>query len=128
MEFIKNIVFFICVLILKASCHEDDHIYSHMDLNTDVSKEHLRKELHGKIEKTPEMMKFREIQFHYFNEHDTDKDNRLDGNEITELLLHHNAAKLSEENLMNIVNNMLNQKDKDDDGFLSFAEYAARTL
>ena len=34
MEFLKNIVFFICVLILKASCHEDDHIYSHMDLNT----------------------------------------------------------------------------------------------
>lgn len=112
------------VLMTGAFCH-DDHIHAHMDLSTDEGREHLKHDLHGKTERDPTQMNYRELQFHYFREHDFNDDNRLDGTEIVQSLLHHQAEHFfNDDDVLPMIDDLIKSKDKDGDGLLTFIEYS----
>ena len=113
----------------NAICNEENTGHQ-MDPHTDFNKEHLKEDLDGVIDKKPEEMTNDELQFHYFRQHDYDKDNSLDGNEIVMSLLHHakdapDGANPfnSDDQLSSIVDDVLKQQDKNNDGKISFQEY-----
>lgn len=84
-----------------------------------------------------------ELEFHYFQLHDFDKNNRLDGLEILQAIHHtethehdnnheHENEPEDEETkrqnfeyYVELIDKVLEDDDADNDGFLSYAEYAA---
>ena len=116
-------------MLAIAMCYDAAH---QLDPHTDHNKEHLKEDLEGVIGKKPEEMSSKELQFYYFREHDYDKDNSLDGNEIVMSLLHHakevpngESPFSSDEQLSAIVDDVLKQQDKNNDGKISFQEYSS---
>ncbi|XP_055587496.1 G-box-binding factor isoform X3 [Uranotaenia lowii] len=103
--------------------HEKQHIAEHMDVPIDTSK-----------------MSEQELQFHYFKMHDSDNNNKLDGCELIKSLIHwhdknqnetdHQGADSSkhvtiytDEQLSSIVETVMGSMDKNNDGYVSYAEY-----
>lgn len=80
-----------------------------------------------------------ELEFHYFQLHDYDKNNRLDGLEILQAIHHtqhddeeenDNEAheKKDEENMdyyVELIDRVLKEDDTNQDGYLSYPEYKA---
>jgi len=80
-----------------------------------------------------------EQNFYYFRLHDTNKDNRLDGLEVIAAFDHvHDdelyddavngrntteAQRLSDEELITLVDDVLRDEDTDNDGFISYEEF-----
>ncbi|CAG7838407.1 unnamed protein product [Allacma fusca] len=100
---------------------ERQHIQEHMDLPIDTSK-----------------MSEQELQFHYFKMHDADNNNKLDGCELVKSLIHwHDQANhdpnagvpipeakvFNDEELTNMIDPILNNDDKNKDGFIDYAEF-----
>ncbi|XP_062561717.1 uncharacterized protein LOC134225530 isoform X4 [Armigeres subalbatus] len=106
---------------------EKAHIAEHMDVPIDTSK-----------------MSEQELQFHYFKMHDSDNNNKLDGCELIKSLIHwhdtkedgehddHHAEPTTDrteshpqddETLQSLIDPILELMDKDQDGFISYAEY-----
>lgn len=83
-----------------------------------------------------------EIEFYYFQVHDTDKNSKLDGLEILQAIMHtrHHKHKDDEEEdqdgeetqsvedddfnyYIELIDKVLSEDDKNEDGYLSYAEY-----
>ncbi|XP_077967825.1 multiple coagulation factor deficiency protein 2 homolog isoform X1 [Styela clava] len=105
------------------------------DPDSDESKVHLQEDLAGHIDKKVEEMNQDELQFHYFRQHDYDKNERLDGNELMMSITHHQHSgsgetekrerTFSDDQLDSIIGEILKRHDKDNDGMMSFKEYVA---
>ncbi|XP_053698328.1 putative cyclin-dependent serine/threonine-protein kinase DDB_G0272797/DDB_G0274007 isoform X4 [Sabethes cyaneus] len=103
---------------------EKQHIAEHMEVPIDTSK-----------------MSEQELQFHYFKMHDADNNNKLDGCELIKSLIHWHGSEhkgtankaeehtekpvhvYSDEQLTTIVEAVMGNMDKNDDGFIEWAEY-----
>lgn len=85
-------------------------------------------------------MSEQELQFHYFKMHDSDNNNKLDGCELIKSLIHWHDTKedgddhhaepstpdshpQDDETLQSLIDPILELMDKDQDGFISYAEY-----
>ncbi|XP_077967826.1 multiple coagulation factor deficiency protein 2 homolog isoform X2 [Styela clava] len=102
------------------------------DPDSDESKVHLQEDLAGHIDKKVEEMNQDELQFHYFRQHDYDKNERLDGIELMSKLLlsqvdkqHEGDGgnKLKDEFISKSIDSYLDAADLNKDGFINFAEY-----
>ncbi|CAK8685570.1 unnamed protein product [Clavelina lepadiformis] len=118
-----------CFLPFIAECLESAQ--QQMDPSTDFNKAHLEEDLEGVIDKKPEDMDTKELQFHYFRQHDYDGDEKLDGNEIVMSIFHHSHSSSEEpagpsytdDQLIAIVDEVLKYQDKNGDGKIDFQEY-----
>lgn len=75
-------------------------------------------------------MSEQELQFHYFKMHDADNNNKLDGCELIKSLIHWHAGQdvgktYTDEDLQNMVDGGLSQADKNNDGYIDYAEFRA---
>ncbi|XP_065343508.1 multiple coagulation factor deficiency protein 2 homolog isoform X2 [Cloeon dipterum] len=93
-------------------------------------KEHLKEHLHVPVDTNN--MSEQELQFHYFKMHDADNNNKLDGCELIKSLIHWHVAHsdhlnamstFTDDDLQAALDMMLQASDKDNDGFLTYAEY-----
>nr|XP_009858836.1 multiple coagulation factor deficiency protein 2 homolog [Ciona intestinalis] len=129
MQYVSLFAMFIAVSV----CQEPLSV--EMDASTEYNKAHLKEDLEGVIDKSPEDMSINELQFHYFRQHDYDKDEKLDGNEIVASILHHTehaenpdgvtegGRKFSDDQLVTIIDDVLKYQDRNNDGKLDFQEY-----
>jgi hypothetical protein len=109
--------------------HDKDHIQEHLRDLTNVSIEDMSSE---------------ELQFHYFKLHDYDNNNMLDGLELVAALTHFEdsnshqddeaqddnqekeediANTYSDEDIISMVDQVLDQEDANKDGLVSYAEF-----
>lgn len=120
------VLFSLACCALCHSSHGDMH--AHIDLNTEEGRDHMKQDLEGKTGKDATRMNFRELQFHYFREHDFNGDSRLDGTEIVASLLHHSGDThfFVDDDVYPMVDDLIRSKDADDDGMLTFIEYSSK--
>ncbi|XP_044254733.1 uncharacterized protein LOC123005159 [Tribolium madens] len=100
-------------------------------------KEHLQEHLE-EIIKEPDLSKMtdEELEFYYFQVHDTDKNSKLDGLEILNAILHTTHEEKHEEGkethstddfeyYVELIDRVLMEDDSDKDGYLSYPEYTS---
>lgn len=101
---------------------ERDHIKDHLEVPIDTSG-----------------MSEQELQYHYFKMHDADNNNKLDGQELIKSLFHwHDSANhepgktghpvpeaklFTDEELVAMIDPILDQDDKNKDGFIDYPEF-----
>ncbi|XP_043846129.1 multiple coagulation factor deficiency protein 2 isoform X2 [Dromiciops gliroides] len=114
-----------------AEEHVDGHAGVRLDKNMVQDKEHIMEHLEGVIEKTESEMSPQELQLHYFKMHDYDGNNLLDGLELATAISHvhkeeggEQAPAMKEEELMNLIDDVLKDDDKNNDGYIDYAEFA----
>ncbi|XP_072491778.1 multiple coagulation factor deficiency protein 2 isoform X2 [Notamacropus eugenii] len=120
---------------LSAGAEEPVDSHSHagvrLDKNMVQDKEHIMEHLEGVIEKSESEMSPQELQLHYFKMHDYDGNNLLDGLELATAISHvhkeeggEQAPAMKEEELMNLIDDVLKDDDKNNDGYIDYAEFA----
>ncbi|XP_023387050.1 multiple coagulation factor deficiency protein 2 isoform X1 [Pteropus vampyrus] len=119
-----------------AKAHEPGASSSHpgsvgLDKNTVHDQEHIMEHLEGVINKPEAEMSPQELQLHYFKMHDYDGNNLLDGLELSTAITHvhkeegnEQAPPMSEEELINLIDGVLRDDDKNNDGYIDYAEFA----
>ncbi|XP_074652976.1 multiple coagulation factor deficiency protein 2 homolog isoform X2 [Tubulanus polymorphus] len=117
------------LLIVVVKCHgphghgdAGQGIQNPMDTAHVHDKEHIKDHLDGVVKKDPAEMTNEELEFHYFKLHDYDNDNKLDGLEIVKAITHY-SNDTSDDELTKTVDEILGRGDRDDDGFIIYAEY-----
>merc|ERR1712071_621737 len=105
----------------EKMAQERDHIAEHVGVPVDTSK-----------------MSEQELQFHYFKMHDADNNNKLDGCELVKSLIHwHDESNhdrkggapipdpkiFTDEELRAMIDPILEQDDKNKDGFIDSPEF-----
>uniref|UniRef100_A0A673H687 Multiple coagulation factor deficiency protein 2 homolog n=1 Tax=Sinocyclocheilus rhinocerous TaxID=307959 RepID=A0A673H687_9TELE len=92
---------------------------------------HIMEHLEGVIEQPESDMTPQELQLHYFKMHDYDGNNLLDGLELATAITHvHREARgddsqpMKEEDLINLIDDVLRDDDKNNDGYIDYAEFA----
>lgn len=84
-------------------------------------------------------MSEQELQFHYFKMHDADNNNKLDGQELIKSLFHwHDSSNhdpksghhpppepkiFTDDELTNMIDPILDQDDRNRDGFIDYPEF-----
>ena len=105
------------------------NVYSFEYLNSHI-KEHLKDEIDVKDENLND----EDLQFHYFKLHDSDNNNKLDGIELTNALTHYHddenskggqQKSYSDDEIASMIDQILEEDDKDKDGYIDYAEFAA---
>lgn len=99
--------------------HDKDHMKEHL-AGTTVDFESLTED---------------QLRFHYFRVHDVEGDSRLDGLELLQSLLHFHSEAISiygaqprvfsDDELSLMVDPVLESDDKNQDGFIDYAEFEA---
>ncbi|KAM4867784.1 multiple coagulation factor deficiency protein 2 isoform 2-T2 [Thomomys bottae] len=96
-----------------------------------VGRRHIMEHLEGVINKPEVEMSPQELQLHYFKMHDYDGNNFLDGLELSTAITHvhkeegsEQAPPMSEDELINIIDGVLRDDDKNNDGYIDYAEFA----
>uniref|UniRef100_A0A914ZCL4 EF-hand domain-containing protein n=1 Tax=Panagrolaimus superbus TaxID=310955 RepID=A0A914ZCL4_9BILA len=99
--------------------------------------EHIKEHLEGKVDQTANMTP-EQLQFHYFNMHDLDRNGRLDGVELIKAITHfhqenpgpqhqnnpHQPPPLpSEIELEQMIDSILREDDYNGDGFIDYGEF-----
>ncbi|XP_007435729.2 multiple coagulation factor deficiency protein 2 isoform X2 [Python bivittatus] len=130
---------FLCCIILAASVISlaEDHMDgSHqpnmrLDKNMVQDKDHIMEHLDGVIDKPESEMSPQELQLHYFKMHDYDGNNLLDGLELATAISHvhkedggGHIQTMKEEELINLIDGVLQDDDKNNDGYIDYAEFA----
>ncbi|KFO18449.1 Multiple coagulation factor deficiency protein 2 like protein [Fukomys damarensis] len=102
-----------------------------LDKHTVHDPEHIMEHLEGVINKPEATMSPQELQLHYFKMHDYDGNNLLDGLELSTAITHvhkedgsEQAPLMSEDELINIIDGVLRDDDKNNDGYIDYAEFA----
>uniref|UniRef100_A0A8C3YNF7 Multiple coagulation factor deficiency 2, ER cargo receptor complex subunit n=1 Tax=Catagonus wagneri TaxID=51154 RepID=A0A8C3YNF7_9CETA len=91
---------------------------------------HIMEHLEGVINKPEAEMSPQELQLHYFKMHDYDGNNLLDGLELSTAITHvhkeegNEQAPMSEDELINLIDGVLRDDDKNNDGYIDYAEFA----
>ncbi|CAH6778069.1 multiple coagulation factor deficiency protein 2 isoform X1 [Phodopus roborovskii] len=133
-------VTFLCVLLWTfyapgTRAHEPGASIHHgsagLDKNTVHDQEHIMEHLEGVIDKPETEMSPQELQLHYFKMHDYDGNDLLDGLELSTAITHvhkeegsEQAPVMSEDELINIIDGVLRDDDKNNDGYIDYAEFA----
>uniref|UniRef100_G1KCN9 Multiple coagulation factor deficiency 2, ER cargo receptor complex subunit n=3 Tax=Anolis TaxID=28376 RepID=G1KCN9_ANOCA len=87
--------------------------------------------LEGVIDKPESEMSPQELQLHYFKMHDYDGNNLLDGLELATAITHvhkeeggEHTPTMKEEELISLIDGVLQDDDKNNDGYIDYAEFA----
>ncbi|CAG5122046.1 unnamed protein product [Candidula unifasciata] len=140
----------VCCMVVEVKGHGSHHGVqqptSFGDPNVIGGEEHLKQHMQGEIN-TDKTMTAEEMEFHYFRLHDTNNDTMLDGLELLKALSHmlppmdfspheisgktaveveHMKNERTREmmnNYVQIIDNVLAMDDKDQNGYLTYAEY-----
>ncbi|XP_068041622.1 multiple coagulation factor deficiency protein 2 isoform X1 [Anomalospiza imberbis] len=122
--------FFISALA-EEHVGESQHPNIRLDKNLVQDKEHILEHLEGVIEKPESEMSPQELQLHYFKMHDYDGNNLLDGLELATAISHvhkeeggEHTQVMKEEELISLIDDVLRDDDKNNDGFIDYAEFA----
>ncbi|XP_049456341.1 multiple coagulation factor deficiency protein 2 isoform X1 [Epinephelus fuscoguttatus] len=116
-----------------AGVESGAHITGHgrLDKNMVQDKDHIMEHLEGVIDKPETDMSPQELQLHYFKMHDYDGNNLLDGLELATAITHvhreergENSAPMKEEDLIILIDDVLKDDDKNNDGYIDYAEFA----
>ncbi|KAL6101571.1 mcfd2 [Pungitius sinensis] len=109
------------------------HISGHgrLDKNMIQDKDHIMEHLEGVIDQPEKEMTPQELQLHYFKMHDYDGNNLLDGLELATAITHvhkeeggENSQPMKEEDLISLIDDVLRDDDKNNDGYIDYAEFA----
>ncbi|XP_066849915.1 multiple coagulation factor deficiency protein 2 [Anser cygnoides] len=110
---------------------EGQHANIRLDKNLVQDKEHIMEHLEGVIEKPESEMSPQELQLHYFKMHDYDGNNLLDGLELATAISHvhkeeggEHTQAMKEEELISLIDDVLRDDDKNNDGYIDYAEFA----
>lgn len=102
-----------------------------LDRNMVQDREHIMEHLEGIVEKQESEMTPQELQLHYFKMHDYDGNNLLDGLELATAITHvhreergGDSQPMREEDLINLIDDVLRDDDKNNDGYIDYAEFA----
>lgn len=102
-----------------------------LDRNMVQDKDHIMEHLEGVIEKPESDMTPQDLQLHYFKMHDYDGNNLLDGLELATAITHvhreergDDSQPMREEDLINLIDDVLRDDDKNNDGYIDYAEFA----
>ncbi|XP_077193180.1 multiple coagulation factor deficiency protein 2 [Paroedura picta] len=132
-------IYFLCYLVLasiiysSAEEHTDGNHQrtGRLDRNMVQDKDHILEDLDGVIDKPESEMSPQELQLHYFKMHDYDGNNLLDGLELATAISHvhredvnEHAPAMKEEDLINLIDDVLRDDDKNNDGYIDYAEFA----
>ncbi|XP_028845909.1 multiple coagulation factor deficiency protein 2 [Denticeps clupeoides] len=110
---------------------EDHHPGMRLDKTLVQDKDHIMEHLEGVIDKPESDMTPQELQLHYFKMHDYDGNNLLDGLELATAITHvhkeergENSQPMKEEDLISLIDDVLRDDDKNNDGYIDYAEFA----
>ncbi|XP_060103843.1 multiple coagulation factor deficiency protein 2 [Heteronotia binoei] len=132
-------IYFLCCLVLASfisSAAEEHTDGNHqrtgrLDRNMVQDKDHILEDLDGVIDKPESEMSPQELQLHYFKMHDYDGNNLLDGLELVTAISHvhkedgsEHAQTMKEEDLIGLIDDVLRDDDKNNDGYIDYAEFA----
>ncbi|DAA21258.1 TPA: MCFD2 protein-like [Bos taurus] len=101
-----------------------------LDKNTVHDQEHIMEHLEGVINKPEAEMSPQELQLHYFKMHDYDGNNLLDSLELSTAITQvhkeeeSEQAPMNEDELINLIDGVLRDDDKNNDGYIDYAEFA----
>ncbi|KAM4692782.1 multiple coagulation factor deficiency protein 2 [Discoglossus pictus] len=136
--------YFICCVtsaVLLLSAFADPHMHPNVeeghhggqrfDRNMVQDKDHIMEHLDGVVKKPESDMSPQELQLHYFKIHDYDGNNLLDGLELALAISHvhkeggnDQAQVMKDEEIENLVDNILEEEDKNNDGYIDYVEFA----
>ncbi|XP_071337360.1 multiple coagulation factor deficiency protein 2 isoform X2 [Trachinotus anak] len=115
--------------VIESAAHITGH--GRLDKNMVQDKDHIMEHLEGVIDKPETDMTPQELQLHYFKMHDYDGNNLLDGLELATAITHvhreergENSQPMREEELINLIDDVLRDDDKNNDGYIDYAEFA----
>ncbi|XP_070832928.1 multiple coagulation factor deficiency protein 2 [Chaetodon trifascialis] len=115
--------------IVGSAAHVPGH--GRLDKNMVQDKDHIMEHLEGVIDKPENDMTPQELQLHYFKMHDYDGNNLLDGLELATAITHvhreergENSQPMREEDLIALIDDVLRDDDKNNDGYIDYAEFA----
>ncbi|XP_006014789.1 multiple coagulation factor deficiency protein 2 isoform X2 [Alligator sinensis] len=124
-------------VFLFISALADNHVEDHhqgnirLDKNLVQDKDHIMEHLEGVIDKPESEMSPQELQLHYFKMHDYDGNNLLDGLELATAISHvhkqengEHTQAMKEEELISLIDDVLRDDDKNNDGYIDYAEFA----
>ncbi|KAM4591982.1 multiple coagulation factor deficiency protein 2 [Odontesthes bonariensis] len=116
-------------LVIESGARLTPH--SRLDRNMVQDKDHIMEHLEGVIDKPEKEMTPQELQLHYFKMHDYDGNNLLDGLELATAITHvhreergEHSQPMKEEELMALIDDVLKDDDKNNDGYIDYAEFA----
>ncbi|MEQ2232170.1 Multiple coagulation factor deficiency protein 2 [Ilyodon furcidens] len=102
-----------------------------LDRNMVQDKDHIMEHLEGVIDKPEKDMTPQELQLHYFKMHDYDGNNLLDGLELATAITHvhkeeqgEHSQPMKEDELITLIDDVLRDDDKNNDGYIDYAEFA----
>ncbi|XP_033956736.1 multiple coagulation factor deficiency protein 2 [Pseudochaenichthys georgianus] len=115
--------------VVESAAHVTSH--SHLDRNMVQDKDHIMEHLEGVIDKPETDMTPQELQLHYFKMHDYDGNDLLDGLELATAISHvhreergEHSQPMKEEDLIVLIDDVLKDDDKNNDGYIDYAEFA----
>nr|CAD2143780.1 unnamed protein product [Meloidogyne enterolobii] len=94
-------------------------------------EEHIKEHLEGKVDPTAHMTP-EQLQFHYFNMHDLDKNGKLDGIELIKAISHYHEENSAQQNappvpdesqLETMIDTIIKDDDFDGDGYIDYGEF-----
>ncbi|XP_019404898.1 PREDICTED: multiple coagulation factor deficiency protein 2 [Crocodylus porosus] len=123
---------FLFIPALADNHVEDSHQGNiRLDKNLVQDKDHIMEHLEGVIDKPESEMSPQELQLHYFKMHDYDGNNLLDGLELATAISHvhkqesgEHTQAMKEEELISLIDDVLRDDDKNNDGYIDYAEFA----
>ncbi|NXN94397.1 MCFD2 protein, partial [Rhinopomastus cyanomelas] len=122
---------FLIAALAQEHGGESQHANIRLDKNLVQDKEHIMEHLEGVIEKPESEMSPQELQLHYFKMHDYDGNNLLDGLELATAISHvhkeeggEQSQAMKEEELISLIDDVLRDDDKNNDGYIDYAEFA----
>ncbi|XP_076025452.1 multiple coagulation factor deficiency protein 2 [Genypterus blacodes] len=116
---------------VDSAAHLSAHGHGRFDKNVVQDKDHIMEHLDGVIDAPEKEMSPQELQLHYFKMHDYDGNNLLDGLELATAITHvhkeeggENTQPMREEDLITLIDDVLRDDDKNNDGYIDYAEFA----
>eukprot|EP00794_Sanderia_malayensis_P019978 gene19978-21936_t len=105
----------------KAPVHDSKHIHN---------KEHIKEHLQEFTDVKDQQLDDDNLQFHYFKVHDYDNNDMLDGIELANAMSHYHdeetgeqAEEYTEDELESMVDQILEEDDINNDGFIDYPEF-----
>ncbi|KAM4771974.1 multiple coagulation factor deficiency protein 2 [Rhinophrynus dorsalis] len=109
---------------------EGHHTGTRFDKNVVQDRDHIMEHLEGVVDKPESEMSPQELQLHYFKMHDYDGNSLLDGLELATAISHvhkgteEHTQTLKEEDMVSLIDDVLKDDDKNNDGYIDYAEFA----
>ncbi|XP_068183863.1 multiple coagulation factor deficiency protein 2 [Antennarius striatus] len=117
--------------VTQSTAHLSGHGHGRLDRNMVQDKDHIMEHLEGVIDRPEKDMTPHELQLHYFKMHDYDGNNLLDGLELATAITHvhreergEDSRPMREEDLISLIDDVLRDDDKNNDGYIDYAEFA----